>query len=283
MSRRLKRTLPDWVGQSCKTKKEKESDSKGENKTQLETCTSNSAKVTKITVRNDNMKRNPLVSVLRVSDHNQKGNMHLSTSDIILQSLPFIEFKGSVIYSYNASDCSLLCEELISSVSQSESDRLHVGFDLEWPVSFTSGAVENKVALIQICPAEDKCYLFHIAAMGTLPSALKTLISHGSIIKYGINIEADFWKLERGFDIQVREILRKSVIDLGTLANAKLKSSERWTLDGLARNVLQKRLDKNMHVCCGDWDNWPLSENQMQYAAADAFTCYLLADKLMKN
>lgn len=39
-----------------------------------------------------------------------------------------------------------------------------VGFDLEWPPSFTKGKTK-KVAVVQLCASEEKCYLFHISSM----------------------------------------------------------------------------------------------------------------------
>lgn len=39
-----------------------------------------------------------------------------------------------------------------------------VGFDLEWPPSFTKEKTK-KVALVQLCASEEKCYLFHISSM----------------------------------------------------------------------------------------------------------------------
>ncbi|KAK7476369.1 hypothetical protein BaRGS_00032369 [Batillaria attramentaria] len=207
------------------------------------------------------------------------GDQPLSSSEIIALSMPFLQFSGSLIYSYNSGDCSLLCEDILTTIPVD--DYLHVGFDLEWPVTFAAGST-CKVALVQICTVEDKCYLFHIAAMGDFPLALKTLISHQNVIKYGINIEADFWKLERDFDFRVKDVIQKSVKDLSAIANKKLKSSERWTLEGLCRNVLRKRLDKNSSVRCGQWDEYPLSEEQKQYAAADAYASLLLAKRLLK-
>lgn len=47
--------------------------------------------------------------------------------------------------------------ERLESVAQ-----LTCGFDLEWPVSFTSGS-QHKTALIQFCPSSQVCYLFHVS------------------------------------------------------------------------------------------------------------------------
>ena len=295
--RKRKIPLPDWVGESYAVKKKNEEQGESVGKKEAKTqarCSSSAAMVGAHTSTNSSacwhvtkqqqsssycMDKQDEISTRGTSKTANK-DVPLSAEEIVRLSLPLLKFEGSLIYSYNSSDCSLLCEEMLSSLSSE--DVWHVGFDMEWPVSFTAGA-SNKAALIQICTSEDKCYLFHIAAMGTLPRALKTFLSHSHVIKYGINIEADFWKLGRDYDIQVRNIIRESVRDLSKIANVKLKSTERWTLDGLMRNVLRKRLDKESSVRCGKWDHYPLSEAQVQYAATDAYAGLLLANSLREK
>lgn len=39
-----------------------------------------------------------------------------------------------------------------------------VGFDMEWPPVYTKGKL-SRVAVIQLCVSESKCYLFHISSM----------------------------------------------------------------------------------------------------------------------
>lgn len=39
-----------------------------------------------------------------------------------------------------------------------------VGFDIEWPPSYTKGKMA-KIAVIQLCVTEEKCYLFHVSSM----------------------------------------------------------------------------------------------------------------------
>lgn len=39
-----------------------------------------------------------------------------------------------------------------------------LGFDIEWPAIYAKGK-EGKVALVQLCESETKCYLFHISSM----------------------------------------------------------------------------------------------------------------------
>ncbi|XP_076466767.1 bifunctional 3'-5' exonuclease/ATP-dependent helicase WRN-like [Babylonia areolata] len=281
--RKRKRPLPDWVGESYSSSKRSEDEEEAatsgaaEQKQQSPSADSGSYIGAKNNPRCTHQTRGGKCFTGARASNKPSKDEPLSAEEVIRMSLPLLKFEGSLIYSYNRSECSVLCEDLLSSLSPE--DVWHVGLDMEWPVDYQPGATK-KVALIQVCTAQDKCYLFHIAPMGALPKALKNLLSHSQIFKYGINIESDFWKLERDFDIQVRPIIRESVKDLGTLANIKLKSAERWTLDGLTRNVLRKRLDKVETVRCGRWDSCPLSEEQIQYAACDAYASYLLANHL---
>lgn len=39
-----------------------------------------------------------------------------------------------------------------------------VGFDMEWPPVYKQGK-QSRVAVIQLCVSESKCYLFHISSM----------------------------------------------------------------------------------------------------------------------
>jgi len=47
---------------------------------------------------------------------------------------------------------------------QSLSDGAAVGFDIEWPPSYAKGKMA-KIAVIQLCVTEEKCYVFHISSM----------------------------------------------------------------------------------------------------------------------
>ncbi|KAK6170778.1 hypothetical protein SNE40_019088 [Patella caerulea] len=200
--------------------------------------------------------------------------------DIISKSLPYMEFKGSIIYSYNINDCCLLCDDLLESLNPEED--FFVGFDIEWPVTYQKGN-PGKVSLIQICVSEQKCFLFHVAAMPEFPKILKNLIENQKIKKIGLNIENDFWKLAKDCDINAMSIIRHSMLELKTLANTKLKSSENWSLDGLVKNVLRMKLNKEGSIRCGNWANFPLSEEQQKYAAIDAFASLKLYNILQKK
>ncbi|XP_055423113.1 bifunctional 3'-5' exonuclease/ATP-dependent helicase WRN isoform X5 [Bubalus kerabau] len=130
---------------------------------------------------------------------------------VLEDHLPFLEFTGSTVYSYEANDCSLLSED----ISMSLSDGDVVGFDIEWPPAYKKGTL-GRVALIQLCVAESKCYLFHISSMSGFPQGLKMLLENEAIKKAGVGIEQDQWKLLRDFDIKL-----KSIVELTDVANEK--------------------------------------------------------------
>ncbi|NWS11072.1 WRN helicase, partial [Pachyramphus minor] len=189
---------------------------------------------------------------------------------VLEDGLPFLEFCGSVVYSHEASDCSLLSED----IRQSLSDGAAVGFDIEWPPSYTKGKMA-KIAVIQICVTEDKCYLFHVSSMAGFPKGLKRLLEDETIKKVGVGIEGDQWKLMIDFEIKL-----KSFVELTDVANEKLKCKETWSLNGLVKHLFGKQLLKDKSVRCSNWEKFPLSEEQKLYAATDAYAGYIVYEKL---
>ncbi|XP_068259879.1 bifunctional 3'-5' exonuclease/ATP-dependent helicase WRN isoform X2 [Nyctibius grandis] len=202
-----------------------------------------------------------------VSGDKKKSTLQRS---VLEDGLPFLEFCGSVVYSYEANDCSLLSED----IRQSLSDGAAVGFDIEWPPSYTKGKMA-KIAVIQVCVTEEKCYLFHISSMSGFPKGLKRLLEDETIKKVGVGIEGDQWKLMSDFEIKL-----KSFVELADVANEKLKCKEIWSLNGLVKHLFGKQLLKDKAVRCSNWEEFPLNEEQKLYAATDAYAGYIIYQKL---
>lgn len=196
---------------------------------------------------------------------------------IMDQSLPEFIYKGSIVYSYNKNDCSCICEEIWDKLNDGE-DHI-IGFDMEWPVSYRQGS-QPRTALLQLCTGDNSVFLFQLSCIGVIPSPLKKLLLSERMKKVGVGIESDLWKLEKDYEISVREIIKNSMIDLSVLANKKLKSKELWSLDGLTKNILKAKLNKNPLIRKSDWSLYPLSEKQQTYAATDAYVGYVLHNKL---
>ncbi|XP_058644644.1 bifunctional 3'-5' exonuclease/ATP-dependent helicase WRN isoform X2 [Onychostoma macrolepis] len=191
---------------------------------------------------------------------------------ILEDDLPYLEFGGTVIYSQERHDCSFLSEDLRSGLA---SDSV-VGFDLEWPPSFTKGKTK-KVAVVQLCASEEKCYLFHISSMSGFPPGLKILLEDENIKKVGVGIEGDKWKLLSDYDIKL-----KNIVELSDQANKTLKCCEKWSLDGLVKHLLKKQLFKDKLVRCSHWDDYGLTEDQKRYAATDAYAGLLIYQNLQE-
>ncbi|KAM9455992.1 bifunctional 3'-5' exonuclease/ATP-dependent helicase WRN isoform 2-T2 [Clarias gariepinus] len=200
----------------------------------------------------------------------QSRSQGIYKKNVIEDDLPYLEFGGRVIYSQEKNDCSFLTEDLRSSLMPGSA----VGFDLEWPPSFTKGKTK-KVALVQLCASEEKCYLFHISSMSGFPPGLKMFLEDESIKKVGVGVEGDKWKLLSDYEIKL-----KNFVELSDLANEKLRCVEKWSLDGLVKHLFSKRLFKEKDVRCGQWDDFVLTEEQKRYAATDAYAGFIAYQKL---
>ena len=187
-------------------------------------------------------------------------------------------FTGSIIYSHTNADTNIICEELIQRLEESQDTKI-VGFDTEWPVTYTKGS-QAKTALVQVCVDDQKCYLFHVSCMPKFPAMLKKLIEMDNVKKVGLSIEGDIWKLGKDYDIRAKDIVQNSIIELKTLANKKLRSLENWSLEGLTKNTLRLRISKDPDVRKCDWSQFPLPRNQQLYAATDAAVSLKIYNKL---
>ncbi|KAJ8346360.1 hypothetical protein SKAU_G00277610 [Synaphobranchus kaupii] len=214
---------------------------------------------------------------MSISSNNQtrvkKGQQGVTKKNILEDDLPFLEFSGTVIYSREKNDCSFLSEDLRSCLEPGAA----VGFDVEWPPSFAKGETK-KVAMVQLCASEEKCYLFHLSSMSGFPAGLKMLLQDEAIKKVGVGIEGDMWKLLSDFDIKL-----KNFVELGNLANETLRCSEKWSLDGLVKHLFKRQLLKDKDVRCSQWDDFELKEDQKRYAATDAYAGLIIHKKLLET
>uniref|UniRef100_A0A8C5RF72 DNA 3'-5' helicase n=1 Tax=Laticauda laticaudata TaxID=8630 RepID=A0A8C5RF72_LATLA len=210
---------------------------------------------------------------LWMTEPNSEDTKNSFQPSVLEDNLPFLEYNGSIIYSYNSNDCSLLSEDILITLPAGSV----LGFDIEWSAIYTKGK-EGKVALVQLCESETKCYLFHISSMTNFPVGLKRLLEDNTIRKAGVGIEGDKWKLMRDFEIKL-----ENLVDLADLANEKLKCKEIWSLNGLVKHLFHKQLVKDKLVRCGNWECFPLTEEQKLYAATDAYVCTKHATEILAD
>ncbi|XP_063226633.1 3'-5' exonuclease isoform X2 [Bacillus rossius redtenbacheri] len=187
---------------------------------------------------------------------------------------PLLTFSGRIDYCSVMATCGEACGMILNNIGDAG---LVLGFDMEWPVSYQSGS--GRAALIQLCPGDDVCHLFHVSCMKNLPKAFVILLEHPLVTFVGANIKNDLWKLSRDFGVCVEPLLNKTV-DLGEYANQVLNCRQTWSLDGLVLNLLKRTLLKSDRVRKSDWSAVTLSEAQKSYAATDAYASLLVYRKL---
>ncbi|CAI6308230.1 unnamed protein product [Periconia digitata] len=168
------------------------------------------------------------------------------------------------------------------TIAQLFLDEPVVGFDMEWPMFPKTERLQEKIGLIQVA-CEDKIALFHIGlhtgscSDQLIAPSLRKLIESQHIAKTGVNIRgADFSRLSKHFGLKPRGAFELS--HLYRLVNFSNDPKHLTTkLVGLAtqvENQLKLPLSKGP-VRTSNWSR-PLSQQQIDYAAADAYAGFML-------
>ena len=181
-----------------------------------------------------------------------------------------------ITYCYSEEECKYLCDKLLLNLTLP----VVVGCDAEW-VPFSKNPRE-KIAVLQLCFSDEECYVFHLSQMGSLPKSLETIIFHRWIVKVGLGIKQDLYKLSAGHCLNVKPN-PLSYIDIGKYAydigfHPNGKSS--WSLKILSEVILKQTIDKNGLTKLSNWKQFPLLKNQLVYAATDAYVSWLLFKSL---
>ena len=144
-----------------------------------------------------------------------------------------------------------------------------LGFDTETAPTFEKGKRNtNPISLIQIATATH-CYLFRMQAENKQPfiAALSSVLNDDKQLKVGIGLRSDINAMKRYFNISISHIL-----DLNWLLN-QLGAPKQLGTQQMTATVLGLKLPKSKKVTLSDWSkpiSEPLTELQVQYAAADA-------------
>lgn len=166
-------------------------------------------------------------------------------------------------------------DKLTAALQQLSSESV-LGFDTETRASFEPG-VQHPLSLVQLATS-DTCYLFQQAVLGERLAELKPLLENEQILKVGIGLRGDGQALKRDWDIHVSPRL-----DLNW-AMAQLGAGKEMGTRQLVAALLHKRIDKPKKMTLSNWQQVPLSQAQVQYAALDALAAnqcfWQLIDKL---
>ena len=140
-----------------------------------------------------------------------------------------------------------------------------LGFDVEWRVTFEAGKPPRKVATVQLA-AHDLAVVFHVSKLGAIPDRLHALLCDPKAVKVGVGCGNDALKLQNDYP----GCAVSPVVDCRDLAGP-LGLSCGGSLAALAAAALRCALPKPPATRCGNWEQYPLSAQQREYAALDAY------------
>ncbi|KAH0928860.1 LOW QUALITY PROTEIN: hypothetical protein HID58_014587 [Brassica napus] len=189
------------------------------------------------------------------------------------KNFPAMRFGGRILYSKTASEVDRRAMQLLKvlDTKKDHSGRAFIGFDIEWRPSFRKGVLPGKAAVVQICVDNSYCDVMQIIHSG-IPQSLQHLIEDSSLVKVGIGIDGDSVKLFHDHGVSI-----KDVEDLSDLANKKIGGGlKKWSLASLTETLVCKELLKPNRIRLGNWEVRPLSKEQLQYAATDAYASWHL-------
>lgn len=147
---------------------------------------------------------------------------------------------------------------------------LVLGFDTETKPSFKKGEVYD-IALLQLAN-QSVAVLFQLQLL-TEFDFIKKVLEDKNIVKTGVAIRDDIKKLNDRF-----KFTPQNFVELATLA--KEKNFTRFGLAGLCEDILNLSLSKKAKLT--NWQHTKLSQDQIQYAACDAYVGLLIYEELQR-
>lgn len=185
---------------------------------------------------------------------------HRAFSKDEVNALPLFRYEGPVTLIRTRKDLSAAFERI-------RDERL-LGFDTESKPSFRKG-VENPPALMQIA-CSDEVFLIQL---GQVPfnDDMTGFLASPEHIKTGVAIGDDIRLLHK-----LHPVTATGLVDLRDIARAKGLASN--GLRALAANFLRMRISKNAQ--CSNWGNKELTQQQIVYAATDAWVSRLIYDRM---
>ncbi|GBE60974.1 3 -5 exonuclease [Babesia ovata] len=141
-----------------------------------------------------------------------------------------------------------------------------VGFDLEYVPDYYASALRDRSArtrpaVIQIA-SSDVCLVYLVYKIGHLPESISSVLRDPAVLKVSHGAPSDMRLLYRHFGVQSR-----SFVDLHQVCQEmRLRPC---SLKNVVEHVLGLGLTKKHQ--CSNWEAAALSQEQIQYAATDAW------------
>ncbi|KAI4378068.1 hypothetical protein MLD38_015605 [Melastoma candidum] len=142
-----------------------------------------------------------------------------------------------------------------------------IGLDCEWKPNFVQGSKPNKVSIMQIAIPR-RVFIFDLLklaeeASDALDSCFTQILQCPHILKLGYNFQCDIKQLASSYRTLGCFKHYDMLLDIQVIFKEK-----NGGLSGLAQKVLGIGLNKTRRN--SNWENRPLTQNQLEYAAMDA-------------
>ncbi|KAL6139170.1 hypothetical protein ACLB2K_064447 [Fragaria x ananassa] len=142
-----------------------------------------------------------------------------------------------------------------------------VGLDCEWKPNYVKGSRPNKVSIMQI--ASDKMvFILDLIKLyqdvpDVLDDSLTRILQSPGILKLGYNFQCDMRQLAQSYEELGCFKHYQMLLDIQNVFK-----EPRGGLSGLAKKILGLGLNKTRRN--SNWEQRPLTPNQLEYAALDA-------------
>ncbi|CAN1822959.1 3'-5' exonuclease [Linum perenne] len=148
-----------------------------------------------------------------------------------------------------------------------------VGLDCEWKPFYGRG--RNRTALLQLCVGT-KCLIIQLCYLRPIPQSLFDFLRNPNNYFVGVGIDADIEKLSLDYGLSCT-----SSADLQVLAR------QRWEWSNASpglKDILYAAegisMEKPRRITMSNWEMRYLTDEQVQYAAIDAFASYKIGFNL---
>lgn len=142
-----------------------------------------------------------------------------------------------------------------------------VGIDCEWKPNYVKGCKMNKVSIMQIA-SDEMVFIFDLIKLAedvpdVLDSCLTRILQSPGILKLGYNFQCDIKQLAHSYGELECFKHYEMLLDIQNVFK-----EPKGGLSGLAEKILGAGLNKTRRN--SNWEQRPLSQNQLEYAALDA-------------
>jgi ribonuclease D len=180
-----------------------------------------------------------------------------------VNALPVVIFDGEITLVDDLSKVYYAIQELRKNTI--------VGIDTETKPSFTRGT-HHKVSLVQISSL-DHCFLFRLNLID-FPAALAEFLSDKDVLKIGLSLRDDLIGLNKRHTFKPA-----GFIDIQTIA--KNYGIMELSLQKIYAILFGSKISKSQRLT--NWENAELSEQQLRYAATDAWASLKIYLQLLKE